>query len=223
MRLNRYVAMATGLSRRQADNAIFEKRVMINGKTAVLGDQAGPSDTILLDDVAISAPDTFLYLVLHKPAGYVTSRAQQGKDKTIYVLLPEAYHRLKPVGRLDRGTSGLLLLTDDGETAFQLSHPAYLKTKRYEVVLDKVVNGEIASKLRKGVELKDGLSQFDSLSGKGKNWQLTLHEGRNRQIRRTFAALKYNVIKLHRTQFGKLSLDKIPAGEFRLITKQDIS
>ncbi len=222
MRLNRYVAMATGLSRRQADNAIAEGRVTLNGKAAVLGDQAGPNDTILLDNVAILAPDTFLYLVLNKPAGYVTSRAQQGKDKTIYALLPESYHRLKPVGRLDKETSGLLLLTDDGETAFALSHPSHVKLKRYEAVLDRIVNEDASTKLQNGVELEDGLSKFDSLSGKGKNWQLTLHEGRNRQIRRTFAALRFNVVKLHRTHFGKLSLEALPIGEFRLISKQDI-
>jgi 23S rRNA pseudouridine2605 synthase len=168
-------------------------------------------------------PNTFQYLVLNKPTGYVTSRAQQGKDKTIYALLPESYNRLKPVGRLDRETSGLLLLTDDGETAFELSHPSQQKTKRYEVVLDKIVKEDIATKLRTGVELEDGLSQFDSLSGKGKNWQLTLHEGKNRQIRRTFSAVGLNVVKLHRTHFGKLSLDALPVGEFRMITKQDLS
>jgi 23S rRNA pseudouridine2605 synthase len=223
MRLNRYVAMATGLSRRQADNAIAEGRVVLNDKLATLGDQASPTDTILLDGTAISAPNTFQYLVLNKPTGYVTSRAQQGKDKTIYALLPESYNRLKPVGRLDRETSGLLLLTDDGETAFELSHPSQQKTKRYEVVLDKIVKEDIATKLRTGVELEDGLSQFDSLSGKGKNWQLTLHEGKNRQIRRTFSAVGLNVVKLHRTHFGKLSLDALPVGEFRMITKQDLS
>lgn len=222
MRLNRYVAMATGLSRRQADNAIAEGRVQLNGKDAHLGDQASQNDTILLDNVTITAPDTFLYLVFNKPVGYVTSRAQQGKDKTIYALLPEAYHRLKPVGRLDRETSGLLLLTDDGETAFSLSHPSHVKTKRYEVVLDRVVNEDAAAKLRSGVEIEDGLSQFDSLSGKGKNWQLTLHEGRNRQIRRTFSALKFNVVKLHRTHFGKLSIEDLSTGEYRLISKQDV-
>ncbi len=223
MRLNRYVAMATGLSRRQADNAIAEGRVILNSMPAVLGDQACPNDTILLDNITITAPETFQYLILNKPAGYVTSRARQGKDKTIYALLPEAYHRLKPVGRLDRETSGLLLLTDDGEAAFELSHPSHVKTKRYEVVLDRVVNEAAATRLRNGVELEDGLSQFDSLSGKGKNWQLTLHEGRNRQIRRTFSALSFNVLKLHRTHFGKISLDGIPVGEFRLISKGDIA
>ena len=223
MRLNRYVAMATGLSRRQADDAIAEGRVSLNGAVASLGDQASDSDTITLDNVAISAPDQLSILLLHKPAGYVTSRTQQGAHETIYSLLPEAYHRLKPVGRLDRETSGLLLLTDDGELAFQLTHPSFVKTKRYEVVLDRILNETEAAKLRAGVELEDGLSQFDSLSGKGKTWQLTLHEGRNRQIRRTFEALGYKVLRLHRTNFGKLSLDDLASGEFRLISKDDIS
>ena len=222
MRLNRYVAMATGLSRRQADNAIAEARVRINGKIAVLGEQGSVNDIITLDDVIITTPDTLLYLILHKPAGYVTSRAQQGKDKTIYALLPESYHRLKPVGRLDRETSGLLLLTDDGETAFKLSHPSQDKSKHYEMVLDKVLSDDAAKKLRTGVELEDGLSQFDELTGKGKNWQVTLHEGRNRQIRRTISALGYSVLRLHRSHFGNLDLDGLAEGEFRLISAQDL-
>jgi len=222
MRLNRFVAMATGLSRRQADDAIAEGRIKLNGSIAALGDQATESDIVSLDDATISTPEELLFLILNKPAGYVTSRAQQGTHETIYAILPEQYHRLKPVGRLDRETSGLILLTDDGEAAFQLSHPSFSKTKRYEVVLDRILSANDVEKLQAGVELEDGLSQFDSLTGKGKNWQLTLHEGRNRQIRRTFQALSYRVLRLHRTNFGNLDLDGLGTGEFRLISKQDI-
>ena len=222
MRLNRYVAMATGLSRRQADDAIAGGRIILNGTIASLGDQASSTDSISLDGLAISTPDELKYLVLHKPAGYVTSRTQQGSHQTIYALLPEVYHRLKPVGRLDRETSGLILLTDDGEMAFQLTHPSYVKIKRYEAVLDRILKDDDLNRLRSGIELEDGLSRFDSLSGKGKNWQLTLHEGRNRQIRRTFSALGYKVLRLHRTHFGKLDLNGIVQGEYRLINKIDI-
>ena len=222
MRLNRYVAMATGLSRRQADDAIAEGRITLNGVSASLGDQASSIDSVSLDGIIISAPDELMYLLLHKPAGYVTSRSQQGSHQTIYALLPEAYHRLKPVGRLDRETSGLILLTDDGEMAFQLTHPSFVKTKRYEAALDHILKEADVAKLRNGIELEDGISRFDSLSGKGKNWQLTLHEGRNRQIRRTFLALGYKVLRLHRTHFGKLNLDGLAQSEHKLISKSDI-
>jgi 23S rRNA pseudouridine2605 synthase len=222
MRLNRYIAMATGLSRRQADDAIADNRVTINGTIATLGDQASDADTVSLDNVIISTPDELMYLVLHKPAGYVTSRTQQGSHKTIYALLPEAYHRLKPVGRLDRETSGLILLTDDGEVAFMLSHPSFVKNKRYEVVLDRILKDDDADKLRAGIILEDGLSRFDSLSGKGKNWQLTLHEGKNRQIRRSFSALQYKVMRLHRSHFGKLSLDGLAQSDYKFIKKADL-
>ncbi|MEO7617367.1 MAG: pseudouridine synthase [Candidatus Saccharibacteria bacterium] len=222
MRLNRYIAMATGLSRRQADDAIVENRVSINGTIATLGDQASDTDTVSLDNVTISTPNELMYLVLHKPAGYVTSRTQQGTHKTIYALLPESYHRLKPVGRLDRETSGLILLTDDGEAAFALSHPSFVKTKRYEVVLDRILKDEDADKLRAGIMLEDGLSTFDSLSGKGKNWELTLHEGKNRQIRRSFAALNYRVMRLHRSHFGKLSLDGLAQNDYKFVKKSDL-
>ena len=214
--------MATGLSRRQADDAIAENRVAINFVVASLGGQVSDTDNVSLDGVGISAPKELMYLVLHKPAGYVTSRTQQGTHKTIYALLPEAYHRLKPVGRLDRETSGLILLTDDGETAFAMSHPSFVKSKRYEVILDHILKDEDASKLHKGVMLEDGLSRFDSLRGKGKNWELTLHQGKNRQIRRSFAALNYKVMRLHRSHFGKLSLDGLAQNDYRFIKKADL-
>ena len=214
--------MATGLSRRQADDAIAENRVAINLVVASLGGQVSDTDNVSLDGVGISAPKELMYLVLHKPAGYVTSRTQQGTHKTIYALLPEAYHRLKPVGRLDRETSGLILLTDDGETAFAMSHPSFVKSKRYEVILDHILKDEDASKLQKGVMLEDGLSRFDSLRGKGKNWELTLHQGKNRQIRRSFAALNYKVMRLHRSHFGKLSLDGLAQNDYRFIKKADL-
>lgn len=223
MRLNRYIALGTGLSRRQADDAITEGRVKVGNAVASLGVQTAENDIITLDGEPVTLPSELSYLILHKPTGYVTSRAQQGKASTIYALLPEEFHRLKPVGRLDRETSGILLLTDDGELAFELSHPSQNKTKCYEVVLDKSMAEADTEKLRLGIELEDGLSTFDTVDGKGKNWTITLHEGRNRQIRRTFSALGYEVKRLHRKSFGNLTLNELSVGEYKLIAKQELS
>lgn len=223
MRLNRYVALGTGLSRRQADDVIIEGRVKIGQAVAILGIKTNDDDVVTLDGRPIVLPTELSYIIFHKPTGYITSRTQQGNTPTIYALLPKELHRLKPVGRLDRDTSGLLLLTDDGEIAFNLSHPSQDKVKRYEVILDKIISNDDVAKLLIGIELDDGLSRFDSLSGKGKNWKLALHEGRNRQIRRTFSALNYEVRGLHRSHFGTLDLNGINVGSFKSISKREIS
>src|SRR5665213_2596758 len=135
MRVNQFVAQATGLSRRAADRAIQEARLAINQHTAGLGDSVTSNDAVTLDNRPIMAAAS-LVIMLNKPAGYVCSRAGQG-SRTIYDLLPSEYHQLKPVGRLDKDSSGLLLLTNDGQLANQLAHPRYAKTKTYEVTLDK--------------------------------------------------------------------------------------
>src|SRR5438874_2357338 len=117
VRLNKYLAHATGMSRREADDFISSGRVRLNGVVAEMGAQVAASDTVTLDNTVISGSSTRTYIMLNKPIGYVSSRRQQGDNPTIYSLLPEKYHSLKPVGRLDRDSSGLLLLTDDGDFA----------------------------------------------------------------------------------------------------------
>jgi 23S rRNA pseudouridine2605 synthase len=136
-------------------------------------------------------------------------------------LLPAAYHRLKPVGRLDKDSSGLLLLTDDGQLANQLTHPSYQKVKVYQVQLDRNLTNADQEAIEAGVKLEDGLSRL-GLSGRGNNWQVQMSEGRNRQIRRTFEALGYRVIKLHRTGFGPASLAELPAGAYREVSREDL-
>lgn len=136
MRINKYLALATGISRRAADAALGEFRVGINGKTAKIGTEVTESDVVTLDGRILSLPISKVTIMLNKPAGYVVSRDGQGSD-TIYDLLPVEHDRLKPVGRLDKDSSGLLLLTNDGDLANQLTHPSYQKRKIYEITLDK--------------------------------------------------------------------------------------
>ncbi len=216
MRINKFVAQATGLSRRAADRAIQDGRVEFNQRGAHLGDIVGEEDIITLDKQRITHLVKTLTVMLNKPRGYVCSRQGQG-SKTIYDLLPADYQALKPVGRLDKDSSGLLLLTSDGDLANQLTHPRYTKTKVYEVSLNKPLERiHYKQVANQGLQLDDGLSKFSitKRGEAGKDWQVTMHEGRNRQIRRTFLALGYTVKRLHRIQFGSYKLNDLPLGHY---------
>lgn len=209
MRINRFVASATGMSRRAADTAIADGRVLLNGAQPTPGSDVGAADIVTIDGRNLTLPDKIL-IMLNKPVGYVSSRAGQG-GKTIYDLLPNALHHLKPIGRLDKDSSGLLLLTNDGELANRLTHPRYRKEKIYEVELDRPLSVADKAKIESGVILEEGpsalvISKRDTGGSNNQKqnsfYVVRLSEGRNRQIRRTFKALGYTVIKLHRTQFG---------------------
>lgn len=216
MRINKYLALATGLSRRAADQAIIEGRVRLNGQTAAVGDTVDTKDVLQLDGQAVEAPPASTTIMLNKPVGYVVSRDGQGSP-TIYDLLPPEYQSLKPVGRLDKDSSGLLLLTNDGELANELTHPRYAKTKIYEVTIDKPLAPLHQQMISDhGIELDDGNShlQLEKLDEQGREWRVTMSEGRNRQIRRTFSALGYEVEKLHRTAFGEYQLLNLKLGSY---------
>lgn len=244
MRLNKYLAHATGMSRRDADTAISAGRVAINGTRAILGSQINNGDKVTFDNREVHPIEAPTYILLNKPIGYLCSRRSQGGVPTIFELLPQEYRSLKPVGRLDKDSSGLLLLTDDGDFAHRMTHPSFHKVKIYEVELDKPLeplHQQMVSDY--GVHLDDGVSQFmvtkiDSASSylkiEGSKapysnshipiathlYRVEMREGRNRQIRRTFAALGYTVTKLHRTNFGNYSLGDIKPGEHSLTTSQ---
>ncbi|MCL2280587.1 pseudouridine synthase [Candidatus Saccharibacteria bacterium] len=251
MRLNKFIASATGKSRREADVLIAAGRVKVDGKVARLGqvlfNEAGlapnrqtvddeakrggdglvkqmPGRTIItLDNRELKLPTEHTFVMLHKPVGYVSSRRAQAKDsKTLYELLPPELQKLKTVGRLDRDSSGLILLTDDGDFAFSMTHPKFAKTKIYEVELDrplKPLHQQMISDF--GINLADGKSQLAlERMGSGADslkWRVTMHEGRNRQIRRTFTALGYVVIKLHRTDFGNYHLGDLSVGQWIIV------
>lgn len=211
MRINKYVALATALSRRAADTAIAQGRVTINGNSAVPGLDVTDSDVIELDDKRLIAPQKSTTIIFNKPVGYVVSRDGQGSP-TIYDLLPPQYHDLNPVGRLDKDSSGLLVLTNNGSWANQLAHPRHAKWKIYKVLLDKSLSDIDANKIRHGLKLADGVSSL-RLIGRDKKWTVKMAEGRNRQIRRTFAALGYTVTDLHRETFGYYTLGKLKEGQ----------
>ena len=221
-RLNKYIATNFGVSRREADLLIQQGKVMINGTKAEIGQRVEDGDKVTISGKNV-AEQKLIYLALNKPVGYVCSRKRQGDTPTIFELLPEKYQSLKNVGRLDRDSSGLILLTNDGDFAFQMTHPKFVKANVYEVEIDRELeplHQQMISDF--GVDLPDGRSQLGlaRLSDNNRRqWQVTMSEGRNRQIRRTFDALGYKVVALHRIKFGVYELSGLPEGEFTEVQK----
>lgn len=221
-RLNKYLALQLGISRREADIYITHGKVTLNGTIAMLGARMQLGDTITVEGKVLSDQVTpYVYILFYKPVGYVCSRRTQGDSPTIYSLLPQQYQTLKPVGRLDRNSSGILLLTNDGDFAFHMTHPKFSKIKVYHVRLDRALeplHQQMISDF--GIQLEDGCSKLilEPLDNTSRNqWSVTMSEGRNRQIRRTFSALGYDVTMLHRIQFGDYSLGDMKPGELHTI------
>lgn len=219
MRLNKFIAHATGISRREADELIRTGNVVVNGKAADLGCDVDPNDdTVTVNNQLVKLPTEHTTIILNKPVGYVCSRNAQARGvKTIYELLPDQYKALKTVGRLDKDSTGLILLTNDGDLAHQLTHPSFAKTKEYIVELDHALaplHQQMISDF--GINLDDGPSQLllERLNDERTKFNITMHEGRNRQIRRTFAALGYQVKSLHRTTFGPYTLGDLASGKW---------
>lgn len=224
MRLNKYIAQASGLSRRAADDAIAKGRVLVNTQKPVLGQTVTDTDTVTLDGSTIIPGTSTTIIMLHKPVGYVCSRDGQG-SQTVYDILPNTLHHLKPIGRLDKDSSGLLLLTDDGNLAHQLTHPSFQKTKIYIVTINKPLTPEDQNRIEKGVTIDNYISSLELAVNKNgepktvnRSWIVSMSMGRNRQIRRTFEALGYRVNKLHRVQFGDYTLDNLKPGKYQVIS-----
>lgn len=216
MRINQFVANASGLSRRAADAAISAKRVTLNGQTATLGQAIDPNqDDIRLDGKSLKPTTAYTYLMLNKPTGYVSSRAQQGSDPTLYELIPPVHHRLRIVGRLDRDSSGLILLTDDGNFIQHHLHPSFEKSKIYELTLARPLTQTDLAKLERGVKLTDGISRLTFLAHNGRQVKVSLSEGRNRQLRRSFGVLGYTVDNLNRLSIGPYQLGGLPSGHWQ--------
>lgn len=222
VRLNKFLAERLGLSRRQADDAIAAGKALVNDSPAILGARIDKNDKVCYNGKIIPFDVGYLYVGLNKPVGYVCSRRAQGEFPTIYELLPEKYRDLKTVGRLDKDSSGLILLTNDGDFAFKMTHPSFTKTKIYEVELDRALEPLHQQEISDfGIEIGDGISRLGltRLDDSRRRWRVEMNEGRNRQIRRTFGALGYTVLRLHRTAFGPYLLSGLGEGEFMEVEK----
>ena len=222
-RLNKHLAQSLGISRRQADELISSGQVKINDTIVPLGTRFDASkDKVTVKGKTVKPSTELDYILLNKPRNYVCSRKQQGSAPTIYTLLPEQLHHLKTVGRLDKDSSGLILLSNDGDFIQQMTHPSFYKNKNYLVTLDKPMEPLHQQMINDyGLQLEDGPSklQLEKLNDNAKTWRVTMHEGRNRQIRRTFQALGYTVTKLHRTNFGKYELSDLARGQYKTVSK----
>lgn len=227
-RLQKMIAAAGLASRRQAEVWIAEGRVLVNGHTASLGDSADPLlDQIQIDGSPLALKTPQYYVMLNKPSGYVTTRRDPQGRACVVDLVRDIPARLNPVGRLDLTTEGLLLLTNDGELAYRLTHPSHEIDKTYLVRVRGTLDAPARNKLETGIVLEDGLTapaKVERVRSIGSHtwFEITIHEGRNRQVRRMCDAIGYPVSRLRRIRMAFLDLGKLKVGEYRLLTDHEV-
>jgi 23S rRNA pseudouridine2605 synthase len=229
VRLQAFLARAGAApSRRKAEALISAGRVTVNGETASLGAAVSPEDAVLLDGRPVALPETHAYLALNKPPGYLTTlRDEPGRDRpTIRDLMPDL-PGLVPVGRLDAATTGLILLTNDGHLAHRIAHPSAEIEKEYELTLRNPAPQKTLAALAAGPTLEDGKMRPPKLQNINTTPQkttltLTIHEGRNRIIRRACAAVGLDLVHLKRTRVGPVVLGDLPEGEHRELTEDEL-
>ncbi len=228
LRLNKFLANAGVCSRREADEYIQAGNVKVNGEVVTeLGTKVTRKDSIMFNDQPISL-ERKIYVLLNKPKDTVTtSDDPQGRQTVMDLVRNASQERIYPVGRLDRNTTGVLLLTNDGDLASKLTHPKYVKKKIYHVWLDKDVNPEDLAKISAGIELEDGPIHADAIAyanDKDKNQiGIEIHSGKNRIVRRIFEFLGYRVTKLDRVYFAGLTKKNLPRGRWRHLTQQEVN
>lgn len=228
MRINKYIASCGICSRRKAEEFIKNGEVKINGNVVTnLSFDVGEKDKVQLKGVEITLPEKKDYYMLHKPKGYITACSDDKGRKVVLDLLPDNLKHLKPVGRLDYDSEGLLIMTNDGELAFNLTHPSHGVPKKYSVRIEgQIVESELAV-IRKGVVI-DGerLSPCKAVpimfDGKLTKLEITITEGRNREIRKMFEAIGKIVVFLKRTKIGDLELGNLSRGGHRELTLDEV-
>ena len=218
VRLNKYIASSGLCSRRKADELIEQGSVSVNGKPVTeLGFLVQPKDKVFVNKKLIS-PAKHQYYRFYKPAGYITTREDEQGRKTIYDLLPENMLSLKPVGRLDKDSTGLLILTNDGDLINELTHPSVKVPKVYLVTINSSIHRHELEQLANGIELEPGKTAYAdiqvlAMDSSHTEMQITLYQGMNRQIRKMFKHIGYEVKTLKRIQHATLTLDGLKRGE----------
>ena len=229
IRLNKFIANSGVCSRREADNFIQAGVVTVNGEVVT---ELGTKVNVLKDDVRFNGErlkgEEKVYIVMNKPKGFVTSASDPHADKTVMDLLKGCTVRVFPVGRLDKNTTGVLMFTNDGEIAEQLTHPSYNKKKIYQVILDKALEEEDKMKiLNEGLELNDGVIKADELeyidAEDHRRLGIEIHSGKNRIVRRIFESLGYDVKALDRVYFAGLTKKGLKKGEWRYLSAGEVN
>ncbi len=234
MRLNKFLAHAGIASRRKADELIAEGKVKVNGEVIKeMGYRVKATDKITFDDKRIT-PETKVYILLNKPKDCITTTTDERDRKTVLDLIKAAYTQIKstkkprlyPVGRLDRNTTGVLLITNDGELAQNLTHPSKEIKKIYHAVLDKSLKLDDYERIKHGVVLEDGIAEVTEVAytnPKNKSEVgIEIHSGKNRIVRRIFESLGYDVLKLDRVYFGGLTKKDVPRGRWRFLEDEEV-
>ena len=227
IRLNKFMANAGICSRREADEFITAGAVTVNGQVVTeLGTKILRTDEVMFHDTPITL-EKKVYVLLNKPKDYVTTSEDPQQRKTVMDLVKDVCpERIYPVGRLDRNTTGVLLLTNDGDLASKLTHPKFLKKKVYHVYLDKNVTARDMQQIAEGIELDDGEIHADAIeyaSDQDKSQVgIEIHSGKNRIVRRIFEALGYRVVRLDRVQFAGLTKKNLRRGDWRYLTEEEV-
>ena len=229
MRLQKFMADCGVASRRACEQIISDGRVTVNGVPAQLGMSVEETDDVRLDGKRLSLQQKRVVLMLYKPRGVVSTSSDESGRKTVEAFVSELPYRLYNVGRLDLNSEGLLLLTNDGELANRLMHPRYGVNKTYRVVCDGTLSASEIAALTNGVELEDGLTAPAKVANirrsttGGTAFSITIHEGRNRQIRRMLEAVGHRTLRLKREQYGNLRLGALKPGEWRYLSEEEIA
>jgi len=227
VRLNKYIASCGLCSRRQADEYILAGKVKVNGITVTeMGITVSPKDKIIVDGKKL-VTQKLTYIKYYKPAGYITTMSDEKGRKTIYDILPEEVHNLKPVGRLDKDSTGLLILTNDGELINQLTHPSLKIPKIYRVVAEGKVTSANLQTMADGIEIEKGQiayaeARIADFEGKNTVLEIVLYQGLNRQIRKMLDFLGHKVISLKRLTCANIDLLGLKRGQFKYLKPKQI-
>ncbi len=230
IRLSKYLSDAGVCARRKAEEAILRGQVKVNGQVvAVLGTKVDTEkDHVFFDGKRVAYQQKYLYLLLHKPEGYVTTANDERGRPTVLELLKDVKARVFPVGRLDYNTSGLLLLTNDGDLAYRLTHPKHTVRKTYRARVKGVPSESALNSLRQGIQVEDYITAPAKVTVKKKDvdatvLEIVIHEGRNRQVRKMCTAIGHEVMSLKRVATGKLELLDLPKGKYRHLTPAEVA
>lgn len=228
MRLNKYIAHSGVCSRRKAAELVKDGKIQVNGKTEINPSyMVQETDTVKYNGKKLKRNTKMIYILMNKPKNVVTTTSDEKARKTVLdIVQKKVTERIYPVGRLDRNTTGLLLLTNDGDLTKKLSHPSSEVKKRYHVVLDRPVTEEDMAAIRKGLILEDGKAVVDDLDwiigSDQSEVGVEIHMGKNRIVRRIFEHLGYEVERLDRVYYAGLTKKDLPRGWFRELTKQEV-